>query len=448
MAGFLPHTSRVRPALTLLDAGAVALAFWLAHLVRFAPYDRGANWAQLLAHPILLAVALASLWALATAAELYEPIVLRRGREMAGRVLFTAGAWGAALAVATYLVASWRFGRGLLLLTTVIWATLALVMRALAGQWLRRRPRPQALMVGTPEAVAAACARLAGHPFAFWQPVSGAGLAVAQVAQEASRQGVELVVLTGSEASLGEQASELASLLFSGVPIVVASELWAFLDGRLPVADISPAWFLHQSAFSAIHWELFNRITRVLDIALSALMLVLTSPLLVLSALAVTLFSGMPVLYVQTRVGLFGRHFRVIKLRTMRMDAEVDGPAFEADADPRVTPVGRLLRRLRLDELPQLINVLKGDMSLVGPRPERPEFVAGLAREIPYYTFRLAVPPGLTGWAQVNMPYARTTADHRRKLEYDLYFIRERSLGIYLLTLLRTASAALVGVRR
>jgi lipopolysaccharide/colanic/teichoic acid biosynthesis glycosyltransferase len=147
-------------------------------------------------------------------------------------------------------------------------------------------------------------------------------------------------------------------------------------------------------------------------------------------------------------VGQFGRPFRVVKLRTMRTDAEADGPAFARPADPRVTRVGRLLRHVRLDELPQLLNVLKGDMSLVGPRPERPEFLAELARAVPYYTFRLAVPPGLTGWAQVNMPYARSEEEHRLKLEYDLYFIRERSFGMYLLTLLRTISVALVGARR
>ena len=113
-----------------------------------------------------------------------------------------------------------------------------------------------------------------------------------------------------------------------------------------------------------------------------------------------------------------------------------------------MTGVGRVLRRLRIDELPQLANVLRGDMSLVGPRPERPEFVDELVRQIPYYTFRLAVPPGLTGWSQVSMPYARTIEDHRRKLEYDLYFIRERSVGLYLLILLRTLSVALTGVRR
>jgi len=174
---------------------------------------------------------------------------------------------------------------------------------------------------------------------------------------------------------------------------------------------------------------------------------VLASPVLALAALGVLLMDGVPVLYRQQRLGQFGRPFTIVKLRTMRRDAEEKGPVFAAEDDPRVTRLGRLLRRLRLDELPQLWNVLRGDMSLVGPRPERPEFAAELARAIPYYAFRLAVPPGLTGWAQVNLRYARTEAEHRTRLEYDLYFIRERSLVLYLLTLLRTVSVALFGVR-
>jgi lipopolysaccharide/colanic/teichoic acid biosynthesis glycosyltransferase len=184
-----------------------------------------------------------------------------------------------------------------------------------------------------------------------------------------------------------------------------------------------------------------------LDVALGSILLVLATPLVGLAGLAVLLFDGRPVFYLQTRVGQFGRHFRVVKLRTMRSDAEAEGPSFAAARDPRVTRVGRVLRRLRIDELPQLLNVLKGEMSLVGPR-QRPESVAALAQTVPFYTFRLAVPPGLTGWAQVNLPYARSEEEHRRKLEYDLYFIRERSLGLYLLAILRTASVTLVGARR
>lgn len=448
MPSFLPRTPRLRPMLALCDAVTLAVAVWLAITFRFLPADRPMKWEELSAHPGLLATALAAMWALAVAAELYEPLALRRRREVMVRVLVVSAAFATSLALVTYLVPSWRFGRGLLLLTTVVWAVLAGAVRSVVALWVRRRPRTPALVVGEPAAVADACRKLRQHPLVPWEPVDGSALPAAAVAEEARRQGVELVVLVGTEAAAGGLAGDLAVLLFSGVPVVLASEVWAWLEGRLPVAELSPSVFLHQPGFGLVHRELFNRVTRVVDIVLGALLLVLVSPVLLVAGFAVLVFDGAPVLYLQNRVGQFGRQFRLVKLRTMRRDAEENGPSFAARNDPRITRLGRVLRRLRIDELPQLVNVLKGDMSLVGPRPERPEFVAGLARGVPFYTFRLAVPPGLTGWAQVNMPYAVTEEDHRRKLEYDLYFIRERSFGMYLLTLLRTASVALAGTRR
>jgi exopolysaccharide biosynthesis polyprenyl glycosylphosphotransferase len=448
MASFLPRTPRVRPVLAFCDAATLAVAIWLAILVRFAPADRPMKWEELVSHPGLLVMALVAMWALAVAAELYEPLALRRRREVMIRVLVVAAALATALVLGTYLVPSWRFGRGLLLLTTVAWAVMAGALRSVVAFWIRRRSRPLALVVGEPAAVADTCRKLREHPLVPWEPVDGSALAAAAVADEARTQGVELVVLVGTEAAAGGLAGDLAALLFSGVPVVVAAEVWAWLEGRLPVAELSPSAFLHQPGFGLVHRELFNRVTRVVDVSLGALLLVLAAPFLLLAGLAVLVADGRPVLYLQTRVGQFGRHFRLVKLRTMRRDAEENGPSYAAPNDPRVTRLGRLLRRLRLDELPQLVNVLKGDMSLVGPRPERPEFVAELARTVPFYTFRLAVPPGLTGWAQVNMPYAVSEQDHRRKLEYDLYFIRERSFAMYLLSLLRTASVALAGARR
>ena len=446
MNAFMPRTLRFRPALALVDGVFVAGSAWIAHLIRFTADERGPKWAELLGHPGFLLCAGLTLWALAMAAELYEPATLRRRRDVAMRVLVVTLAWGATLALATYLVPAWRFGRGLLALTTVSWGVLAAVFRVLLARWVRRRTRSLALVVGTEEAVRHACSRLARHPMAPWEPVNGAAVQPGDLAGEARRLGVELVILAGIETSGG--TADLAALHFSGVPVVVLSEVWAWLEGRLPVGELSPAAFFHQPGFGAVHWELFNRFTRVLDVTLGAVMLVLAVPLVVPAALAIAITDGFPVFYLQWRVGQFGRSFRVVKLRTMRRDAEENGPAFAAKDDPRVTGVGRVLRRLRIDELPQLANVLRGDMSLVGPRPERPEFVDELVRQIPYYTFRLAVPPGLTGWSQVSMPYARTIEDHRRKLEYDLYFIRERSVGLYLLILLRTLSVALTGVRR
>ena len=447
MSGFLPNTVRLRPGVALLDATALAVSVWLAFTVRFGAGARAEHWAELLRNPGLIAIAVLSAWALATAAELYEPLVIRRGREVAMRVAVVALALGAVLALATYAVPAWRFGRGVLALTTLAWAVLAGLLRVVLARWLARRPRSRALVVGQPEAVADVAQRLRAHPASLWEALEGSASSAAQVADEAQERGAELVVLAGREEAGASLFDDVASLHFAGLPVVVASEVWAWLDGRLPVGDLSPSAFLHQPGFGAVHWELFNRLTRVLDLVLGAILLLVTAPLLLVATAAVLAFDGWPVLFRQVRLGQYGRRFQVLKLRTMHRNAEEGGPVFAEPDDPRATRVGRLLRRLRIDELPQLVNVLRGEMSLVGPRPERPEFIADLARDIPFYTYRLAVPPGLTGWAQVSMPYARTLEEHRRRLEYDLYFIRERSVGLYVLTLLRTASAALAGAR-
>jgi exopolysaccharide biosynthesis polyprenyl glycosylphosphotransferase len=448
MAAFFPRRPLLRRGLALADAVALGLGVWTAHHVRFTAADRPGKWEQLFSHPGILIVGVAGLWALAVAVELYEPLTLRRRHEVILRVVAAGVAWAGAVALLTYFVPQWQFGRGLLFLTSTTWVLLAASLRLAVGWRLRHRSRSQALIVGTAESVTQVCDRLCEHPLAPWEPVNGSALCAAEVAGLVRRGHAEIVVLAGGDAPSSTLVDDLATLHFSGVPVVVASELWAWLDARLPLADLSPTSFFHQPGFGAIHWELFNRFTRVLDVILATLLLLLSAPVLLVTALAVLVADGRPVLYRQVRLGQFGRPFTIYKLRTMNRDAEEAGPTFASPNDPRVTRLGAVLRQLRLDELPQLVNVLRGDMSLVGPRPERPEFAAELAHLLPYYTFRLAVPPGLTGWAQVSMPYARTPDEHRLRLEYDLYFIRERSIGLYLLTLLRTLSTALLGVRQ
>ena len=362
-------------------------------------------------------------------------------------MLVTAGAWSMFVVLATYLQQGWAYGRGVLILTTLGWSMLLILTRWILTVRLRRRTRFPALVVGDPDDVRDFCQALSRRPSAPWSAIDGSALAADDIPAETRNRGASIVVLAGGDEHALDMGHDLASLHFSGVPVVAASEIWAWLEERLPLEAMTPALFLHQPGFGAVHWTLFNRLTRIADIVLASLMLVATAPLSLLAASSIVLSDGFPVLYRQRRVGQFGRHFTLLKLRTMARDAETRGPEFAIERDPRTIRVGRLLRRFRIDELPQLINVLKGEMSLVGPRPERPEFVARWTDEIPFYAFRTAVPPGITGWAQVNVSYARDLKDHRRKLEYDLYFIRERSLRLYLLTLLRTASAALVGVR-
>ena len=448
MSAYLPHAARLRNFLAISDLSAMALAIWTAHLLRFVPRIRDDKWRQLLDSPGLLLWALVSGFILAAAAELYEPEVLHRRREVAIRVLVVAGAWSMALVLATFVHPAWAYGRGVLLLTTACWSVLLILTRWLLTWRLRSRARFPALVVGDPAEVQDFCSALSSRPSAPWTAVDGSGLDPAGIPQETRRCGASIVVLAGGDEHALEMGHDLAKLHFSGVPVVAASEIWAWLEERLPLAALTPALFLHQPGFGAVHWTLFNRLTRIADVVLALVMLILSAPVFLLAALLVVMTDGLPVFYQQRRVGQFGRVFTMLKLRSMARDAEEQGPEFASERDPRILRIGHLLRRFRVDELPQLLNVLKGEMSLVGPRPERPEFVARLTEEIPYYAFRTAVPPGITGWAQVNVTYARELEDHRRKLEYDLYFIRERSVRLYLLTLLRTVSAALVGVRK
>ncbi|HEX9734064.1 MAG TPA: exopolysaccharide biosynthesis polyprenyl glycosylphosphotransferase [Thermoanaerobaculia bacterium] len=443
------HGPRLRLLLALGDSASLALALWWAHLARFSPQSLHPKWEQLLETPGLVLWAVASCWGLATAAELYEGAVVNRFSATAVRAGAVVVLWSAGLVLASYLWPPWRFGRGLLTLTALFLLPLMLVHRRVLASWLRRRNRRSVLVVGDPATAAAFCRQLETYTSSPWEPVNGAQLPPRAVQGRVEELGARFIVVAGSHPeSRADFGTELGVLHQSGVPVVSEVDVWAWFEERLPLDSMSPELALHQHGFGPVHWDAFHRLTGVLDLVLAAVLLVASLPFFALAALAVLAADGAPVIYRQERVGRFGRRFTMLKLRTMRRDAEAAGPSFAADGDPRVTPLGRLLRRLRIDELPQLVNVLRGEMSMVGPRPERPEFVAELARKIPFYTFRLAVRPGLTGWAQVNTAYARDLEGQRRKLEYDLYYVRQPSLRLYLLALLRTASAALVGSRR
>ncbi len=217
--------------------------------------------------------------------------------------------------------------------------------------------------------------------------------------------------------------------------------LFAELTGRVPVEGVDPRWFLASGDFSALATSSWHGIQRGLDLLLATILFLLSLPLLVLGILFVLGTSGLPIFYRQRRLGLHRRPFTLLKLRTMRRDAEADGPRLAAPADERAIPGGRFLRRWRLDELPQLLNVLAGHMSLVGPRPERPELAEELERQLPYWRFRYSVRPGLTGWAQINIPYVDNDADQISKLEYDLFSLRNIGPSMYLLVLVRTVGA-------
>jgi sugar transferase (PEP-CTERM system associated) len=216
------------------------------------------------------------------------------------------------------------------------------------------------------------------------------------------------------------------------------------LTGKILIDDLKPSWLIFSDGFRAS--RMTRMLKRMLDLSLSIIGFALAAPLMAMTALAIRFDSPGAVLYSQARVGENGRIFTVYKFRSMRSDAERAGQAVWArDCDDRITRVGRLIRATRLDELPQLWNVMRGDMSFVGPRPERPFFVEQLAREIPYYVQRHAVKPGVTGWAQVKYQYGSSIEDATEKLRYDLYYIKHMSVFFDLTIVLDTVKVVLFG---
>jgi len=220
---------------------------------------------------------------------------------------------------------------------------------------------------------------------------------------------------------------ELLRAKMAGVRVEDATTTYERVTGKILIDGLRPSWLIFSDGFRvsrATRW-----MKRVIDLTLSLVLGVLSAPAMVLTAIAIFLESGRPVLYCQERVGENGRTFTLCKFRSMRTDAEKGGtPIWAKDGDTRITRVGRIIRKTRLDELPQIWNVLKGDMSFVGPRPERPFFVAELAKDIPFYNQRHAVKPGLTGWAQVKYRYGSSLEDAMEKLRYDLYYIKHLSV--------------------
>lgn len=237
---------------------------------------------------------------------------------------------------------------------------------------------------------------------------------------------------------------ELLKLRLEGVKVEEATSWLERIYGRIELDNLNPSWLIFADGFRFSTF--FRAVRRVLNFSVALVGLLLSLPLLPFIVLAVKLDSAGPVVYRQKRVGRGGHLFHCYKFRTMRQDAEADtGATWATDDDPRITRVGRFLRAARLDEIPQLWCVLKGDMHFVGPRPERPEFVDWLKKEIPFYDVRHMVRPGITGWAQVQYKYGNTLEDAREKLQYDLFYIKNASLGLDLLIWFQTIKIVLLG---
>jgi exopolysaccharide biosynthesis polyprenyl glycosylphosphotransferase len=344
-------------------------------------------------------------------------------------------------------VALWVPGLGMSL-TTIL--ALAVSVFALSTIWesvaQRVVGKRRVLVIGTSscaDAVADAISFEGHPPFTVVGAVDdepgdvGRLGSVAELSRVIDEQRPDLIVLTDSESS-NSALDRLLAEPASGVKIVGHAHFFDHAFGRIPLEDLTPTWFM--SIFHLWQRPYTRFAKRTFDIVCASIVLVLAAPLMLVLAALVRLTPG-PILYRQTRVGEGGKQFTMFKFRTMRANAEEPGrPAYAELDDPRVTSIGRLLRRTHLDELPQLWDVLKGDMSIVGPRPERPEFIPMLERAVPFFTRRLLVKPGITGWAQLRRDYASDTEGAAEKLSYDLWYLRHRNLTVDLAICAKTFS--------
>ena len=267
-----------------------------------------------------------------------------------------------------------------------------------------------------------------------------------EIFQYVEDEGIEAVVV--KEKISNAYQKEFLQLKLKGIQVLFVWQYKEEIEKKIDVKNISDNWFLQSSGFTILSDSFEKKIKKMTDLVTAIVLGVLSLPIMLISAIIIKLESSGPIFYCQKRVGLGGEEFKLIKFRSMRSDAEKDGPQWSSENDSRITRYGAFMRKTRIDELPQLWNVLKGEMSFIGPRPERGVFIKQLEKKLPYYNMRHLVKPGLTGWAQVMYPYGASVEDSLRKLEYDLYYIKHQRITFDMLIFFRTINTVLFGKGR
>lgn len=387
--------------------------------------------------------------------DLYDSQRISSRGETFFRLLIVLGILSFGLAAACVIFPDFLLGNDILFQGIVI-LTVALVAWRWVYSWLISQPflRERVYVLGSGDRAKRLVDSLRARPDLGLEVIGWAGavgngsLTREQLASQllalAARNAVDHVIVAMSDGRGKMPVRELLDLRLSGVKVDDATGLLEKISGMIEVHELQPSWLIFSEGFRLNYF--FFAVRRFFSFAIAAMGLLVLLPLVPLIALAVKIDSSGSVFYRQSRVGMRGRLFTCYKFRTMRADAEADtGATWAADDDPRITRVGRWLRRLRLDEIPQMWNVLRGDMSFVGPRPERPEFVKQLSEDIPYYNLRHIVRPGITGWAQIRYKYANTLEDARQKLQYDLFYIKNISFGLDFWILVHTLKVIFLG---
>ena len=398
--------------------------------------------------------------------DLYESTIVSNRREALVRLIQVLGVAYVALGLIYYLYPPVRLGRGIFHLGFLLVGLLLLLWRRLfslinSAPRLAERvvilgdgPLAESLLheiesrpeLGIRIADRSQMLAIGNYPYTGERsemPNSQTSLSE-DLAIDRQVRGIDRIVVAMEERRGKLPVNLLLAMKNRGVQVQDGTDVYESITGKVPIESMRLSWLLFSSGYYASRVALIYQ--RIASVIISILGLLLSLPLIPFVVLAIKLNSQGRVLYWQNRVGRDGVIFRCYKFRTMYSDAEAHtGPTWATDDDPRITRVGKFLRKARLDELPQLLNVLRGDMSLVGPRPERPEFVAALNEKIPYYHLRHSVRPGITGWAQILYKYGSSIEDAKEKLRYDLYYIKNSSAGLDLLIIVNTIKIVLLG---
>src|SRR5437667_3559137 len=393
--------------------------------------------------------------------DLYDFVVMHDRRELVLRLLQALGLAWVALALLFYAVPQVMIGRGVSLISLPL-ALLLMVGWRLGIHWVLGHPEigERILIVGSgPFAIEIARGTL-GRPDAGFRVVGfvdndpalvGKSLInpkviglTSELASLVRRENIDRIVVAMGDRRGQFPTQELLRLSLSGdVSIEESASFYERLTGRVSLDMLRPSWLIFSSRGRRAR---LNEVARAAMHRMVALVGALLSlPIAIVTAILIKLDLRGPILYKQERVGRNGRVFTLMKFRSMRIDAERNGPVWAKTEDDRTTRVGRFIRKVRVDEIPQFWNILRGDMSFVGPRPERPHFVAQLAQDIPYYEQRHLIAPGLTGWAQIKYPYGASIEDARQKLQYELYYIKNQSLTLDAIIMFETIKTILLG---
>jgi sugar transferase (PEP-CTERM system associated) len=440
------------------DACLIVVAVCLAMLLRLHDLHSIVKYLRLPDIPFRMGMVLLACGISLYYNDLYASNVVNRRSELFVHLFQAVGTAWVTLAILYYFSPDHSLGRGISVLSAPMVLLLLLSWRLtwLETDFLMQRQQ-RVLVVGTGPLGISLVREILQRPELHFKVVGfldengqniGKSLvnpgiigAAGDLEEIAAREKIDRIVLSLKERRGQTPVRELLHLKFSGIAVEDAHSMSEQIDGRIRLEYLSPSWMILSEGFRKSAVLLAAK--RVLDILASMVLLLGALPIMGIVALAIWLESRGPILFRQERIGLGGRPFEILKFRSMKQNAEDDGPRWAADGDLRVTRVGRIIRKFRLDELPQTVNVLRGDMSFVGPRPERAIFCRMLEAETPFYALRYSVRPGITGWAQVKYQYGGNIEEAKTKLEYDLFYIKHLSLTLDLAILFETAKVVM-----